>query len=491
MSIANGIVLNLILLLLSSGPLFSQKYLVSGSAVPERPDPLRQFKSYSGGYDLTNKHYWASAAFTGIHGYAVAGVWMICGLAFGGYAILKNLTGASSAVGQHSDSSYVTMFFLILMFSLLAIVATGLVIAANQSCLQRTRKLKATVLGAGDTARRTIRKVTAAMDQMQKLLLPYDPKTADLLNSTHLRLGHEWRMIGKFTGKNGRIMNASIQISYIANLAVVTVNMAFLVAAIVLLLLHWHPGFVIIIFFCWTFTVLCWVLTGFDFFFHTFADDTCLALEDFEQNPQYSSLSSVLPCTNSSHADKVLVGIGRPVHNSIREMNSKLTEYAGVVLRIDELNENSIVCNPFSGEPNYRYMPEKCSKGAIQIGDLPRFLSKFTCYQENAGSCESEGRFISEASYTMIWAYSNAIQDLINIFPDLQSLIHCSFVKEAFSNMVLHQCRPFRASTRRLWYCMLSLSIVMVVWVLLWAAKAYQDRQRAFSLCSIIPIPNT
>lgn len=117
-------------------------------------------------------------------------------------------------------------------------------------------------------------------------------------------------------------------------------------------------------------------------------------------------------------------------------------------------------------------------------------ISRFTCYKDNnKTNCESNGRFIPEASYLMVWAYSSALQDLINIFPDLQNLIQCSFVKETFSNVVLHQCKPFRAATRRLWLSVLCLSIIMVVLVLLWAAKAHQDRRRSFSGCSIFPNP--
>ncbi|KAL6993855.1 hypothetical protein U1Q18_011968 [Sarracenia purpurea var. burkii] len=170
-------------------------------------------------------------------------------------------------------------------------------------------------------------------------------------------------------------------------------------------------------------------------------------------------------------------------------LNSKITD---AVLVLDEEGEHSLgvvkkICDPFSGAPNYSYAPENCSKDSIPIGVLPSVLSRFTCYHENTGKCERDGKFIPEASYMMAWAYSCALQDLINIFPDLESLIQCSFVKDTFSNVILHQCRPFRAATRKLWLSVLSLSLFMVVLVLLWVAKAYQDRGRSFSIHSIIP----
>ncbi|XP_057500308.1 uncharacterized protein LOC130784448 [Actinidia eriantha] len=486
------------ILLLVSSSIFSHKFVAFGSPVREqsfeRPDPLRHFKLYKGGYDIRNKHYWASAAFTGVHGYAIAGVWILCGLGFGSYMLLKNFNGSSSTLPENSSDStysYLIMFLLVVLFSFVAIVATGLAIAANQSSFQRTKKLKETVLGAGEDARKTIRKVTEAMNQMQKLLLPYDPKTCDLLNSTSRQLGRESQVIRNFDRKNERSINKAIQISYIANLVVVSVDLALLVAAIVvLLLLHWQPGFIIIILFCWIITTLCWVLTGFDFFFHTFAEDTCSALENFEQNPQNNSLSSVLPCSNSSLSDRILVEIGFTVHTFITEINLKIAELNRFI-RLDEQTDDSLgvqkICNPFSSAPYYSYAPEECSNDSTPIGVLPSVLSKFTCYQENTGECKSNRKFIPEASYVMALSYSCAIQDLINIFPDLQSLIQCSFVKDTFSNVLLHQCKPFRVATRRLWLSLLSLSIIMVVLDLLWIGKAHQDRGKSFSICSIFP----
>lgn len=58
----DGFVLSYILLLVSTS-IFSHKPVAFGSPVQEqrfhRPDPLRHFKFYKGGYDIRNKHYWA------------------------------------------------------------------------------------------------------------------------------------------------------------------------------------------------------------------------------------------------------------------------------------------------------------------------------------------------------------------------------------------------------------------------------------------------
>ncbi|XP_030538960.2 LOW QUALITY PROTEIN: uncharacterized protein LOC115747066 [Rhodamnia argentea] len=493
MSKGNGVLVPFVLFLVSTS-LFSPRSLASGSPGTGdrsgcgRPDPSRHFKCYYGGYDLQNKHYWASAAFTGVHGYVIAGAWMLSGLGFGIFILSK---GASTSSTDPSDLQRVVVISLMLLLTLLAIVASGCVLAANQRSHHRMRRLKETILKAGDDAHRTIRRIITTMMGMEYLLLPYEPAVSFRLNLTTHQLRKESRVIEQFVQTNGRSIDLAIQTSYIAHIVIVAVNMVLLTGVIVLLLLHWHPGLVMIILFCWILTTLCWVITGIDFFLHTFAEDTCSAFQGYVQNPKKNSLTTILPCMDSSYSDQLMTEIGSTIYNFFALLNAKTTvlyRSLGIGDLGNELTGVLKICEPFSGPPNYSYMPGNCSKDDIPVGDLPNVLAPFTCYQGNSpGKCKSEGKFVPESAYYMACAYSRSIQGLIDMYPDLKGLSECSFVKDRFEEAVLHQCRPFRASTRRLWSSMLALSIVMVALVLAWVVKACQDRGRAFSRCSIFP----
>ncbi|KAJ0097362.1 hypothetical protein Patl1_28511 [Pistacia atlantica] len=277
--------------------LFFPKFvLVFGSSPAEersfkRSDPLLHSKYYNGTYDVTNKHYWASAAFTGVHGYVIAGIWMLSGLGFGISMIFKNIKStASSPVSHHLDGYYVSMFLLVLLFTFLAI------------------------------------------------------------------LGNASRAIRRFVLKNGHTIDLTIRSSYKLHLVGIIFNLVLVVTGLVLLLLHWHPGFITIIFLCWILTTLFWVMTGFDFFLHTFSEDTYGILTD----------------------------IGRIIHTSIAKMNSKITNVyrvLGLNKQNNDISEFGKICNPFSEGPNYTYNPGKCPRSAIPIGELPLVLSRFTCYK--------------------------------------------------------------------------------------------------------------
>ncbi|XP_077233456.1 uncharacterized protein LOC143875738 [Tasmannia lanceolata] len=488
---SNRILLPLILILI-----FLPKPFSLGSPVQEqslnRPDPSQKFRPYHGYYDVRNLHYWTSAVFTGVHGYAMAGFWILCGFGFGIFVMVSKNLNVDSASTEHSDSYNCILVFILVLFTSLVIIVSGIVLAANRSYHRRAWKLKQTLLGGVDDARRTIRRVTGAMNEMHQRLYPYDETMCFRLNSTSIKLKNESETIRRIAAKNRHSIDLALRISYGTTAGVVSISLITVVAALVLLLLHWRPGFIMIIFICWFLTALCWALAGFHFFLHTFTEDTCAALDGFEQSPKNNSLRSILPCVNHVSADSIMIEIGSGIHSFVNELNKKITKLDGL-MGLDDQHEEPLrkftkVCNPFSGAPEYKFDPGRCSKDTIPIGEISEVLEKITCPRENsAGICDGGRKFLSEASFIMAQAYTLSIQGLINVLPDLQRLTHCSFIEETFSDVLHHQCRPLRVSVRLLWSSMVSLSIGMMVLEVGWIAKAYQNKGRSFSMGSIIP----
>ncbi|KAG2284615.1 hypothetical protein Bca52824_055835 [Brassica carinata] len=284
-------------------------------------------------------------------------------------------------------------------------------------------------------------------------------------------------MIQSFVHHNGPTIDLAIQISYVTHLVIASTNLFVLLLALVPILLHWHPGFIMVIFLCWILTTLSWALTGFDFFLHTFAEDVCSAFSGFVQDPQNSTLTNIFPCMDPLHSDKTLMEVSLMIRNFITELNSKV---ASSMRSYNALTDRSRTINS--------YTPQSCSNGAIPIGQFPNVLSRFTCHDKDPPeTCRITGKFIPEAAYLKVYAYSNSAQGMLDIFPSLQNLMQCLHVKDTLSSIVSNQCKPFRASMYRLWACMIALSLIMKVTVLLFLARAYQERGKSFAWFSIHP----
>ncbi|KAL0350490.1 UNVERIFIED_CONTAM: hypothetical protein Sradi_4198200 [Sesamum radiatum] len=458
-----------VLLLVSITP-FTQNSLVFGSTLSDRiarrPDPLRKFKHYDRDYDISDKHYWASTAFTGIHGYAVAGVWLLSGLGFAVFVVVKNLNGSASPVVDPPNSSNWIMFFLIVLFTVFAISVSSVIIAVNQKSLQRAEKLEDTLFGAGDDTSQTLGKVRATLWRMQTSLLPYDSKTCTLLDLIGHRLRKGSLSIHRFVGSTRKSCDQVIHTFYLVNCGRVGQFGAF-------------SCWISLIFSCWILTTFSWILTGLDFFFYTFIGDTCSTLASYMEDPPNNSLTDVLPCPKPTDSDKLLGQINHSVHDFIAEINSKIREVLASIEGKEPIPE---ICDPFSAAPNFSYSPQTCRNDSIQVRNLPNVLSRFICYEENTTeNCQADGRFLPEAVYPVSLAYCQSIQDFIDIYPDMSGLMKCSAVKQAFSDIVQRQCKPMRRTMKVLWSSMLAFSIVMVVVVLLWSDKAIRDRRR----CSV------
>ncbi|KAJ8769398.1 hypothetical protein K2173_002602 [Erythroxylum novogranatense] len=378
MSKQNGVSLPFLLLLVLMS-ICSPAVMAFESSLEERiikrPDPLRGLKNYRGAYNITDRHYLASAAFTGVHSYVIALLWLLCGLCFGVFVLFKKKSNnETSSFRDFMDHQHIFIFLLIIIFTILAVIAAGFVLAANESSMHRTGKFKSTIVRAGRQTHRSLYKVILATTDMQVLLRPYDPATSlKLYNITH-RLARDSKSIQNFVQKTVHAIDLVIQISHTSHLVVVAIDLVLLGASLVLLLLHWHPGFLIIIFICWILTTLFWALTGVDFFLHIFVDDTCIAFHEYDQL-QNSSMRSLLPCVDPAYSDKILTDIGKTVHDYVSQLKSKAVEFYGS-LGLKEQNSDILglnrICDPFSGAPDYTYTPELCPDESITIDQLSK-----------------------------------------------------------------------------------------------------------------------
>lgn len=117
-----------------------------------------------------------------------------------------------------------------------------------------------------------------------------------------------------------------------------------------------------------------------------------------------------------------------------------------------------------------------------------QILSTLTCEKYTPTKiCKAQGRFFPESSYGKTMAYIQSIENLIATYPDLQNLTECTPIRVAISDVALRQCKPFKTSIRLLWICVLSLSIDLMILTSLLIVKAYQEKGKELSLCSIVP----
>ncbi|CAA2972951.1 uncharacterized protein LOC111371543 isoform X1 [Olea europaea subsp. europaea] len=438
-----------------------------------RIDPLENFKKYRGGYDITNKNYWSSTAFTGIYGYAIAVVWLLCGIGYGGYLLVtrtccRNNRKLKKRSPCHKQC-YLQPLLVATFFTILAITATGLVLGGNAKFHSRAKTVIDIIIDTADDASDTIHEATGAMKNMSTNLGEANGSTdaTNFLTSTSQRLDSQASDIERQARKNRRAIDKGLKIVYIVTTLTISLNLVAVIALLVFGVLKFQRTLSILIALCWILTILYWVFFGVYFFLGNFVGDTCTALESFQQDPYNNSLSSILPCDDLLSARSVLTDVSAGVYNLVNEVNNNITSsYANIVQ----------ICNPFSPPPDYEFQPWNCPASSIKIGDIPRILRMLTCPGSEGDTCNG-GILIPANDFNTVEAYSTSIQQLLDVYPGMEHLVECQMVKDAFSEILHDHCKPLKRYVRMTWAALVFLSVVMMALVLIWTTESHHEQE--------------
>eukprot|EP00258_Populus_trichocarpa_P033021 XP_024449040.1 uncharacterized protein LOC112326043 isoform X2 [Populus trichocarpa] len=418
-----------------------------------RLDPLENFKKYKGGYDVKNKHYWSSTIFTGVYGYVVGVIWLLGGIAYGGFLLATAFCCKTRRYGQLKKrlpchkQCYLWPILLAIFFTILAITASGLVLGGNAKFHSRAKNVVDIIIDTANDAWKTMYNTTGVMKDMKENLGVSKQRAAaqasTFLTTTSAKLDAEAADIQRRARKNRHLIDRGLKIVYIVTTVTISLNLAALIALSV----------------CGTLTLRRPL--------NIFSTDSCAALKNFQQNPYNNSLSSILPCDQLLSAKAVLFDVSRGIYRLVNQVNANLSTMQGVPYT---------VCNPFSAPPEYQYQPDKCPVNTIRIGEIPQVLKVFTCSSFDNGTC-ANGQFISPNYYRTVEAYSTSIQSLLNVYPQMENLVQCKAVKDAFSEILLYHCKPLKRYVRMVWASMVFLSLVMVFLVLIWTMLAQHEQE--------------
>ncbi|TKW00372.1 hypothetical protein SEVIR_8G104500v4 [Setaria viridis] len=435
-----------------------------------RIDPLDGLRKYEGGYNITDKHYWSSTIFTGRSGYVIAALWVIGGIIFLGTILVSKIL-CTKRKERYTEFDYfleryeILTVILCIILAVFVIVASAVALRGTVQFHSRAESVKEIIGTTALQATATIYNITGAIEMMQNTskLYNYTSQAWDHLNSTVEALNSEAMEIQAKAEKNMRLVSRGINTLELVTILTVSLN---LVAVLVLLVgspLRLQKLCYLCLALCWILTALFWMYFGLYYFFDKFAGDTCAALDEYQLNPQNSTLGTIIPCSEKFSGSIILHDVGAGIHDIIDQVNSNIytikSEYP--VKRLD------YICNPFTGPPEYRYCPQNCPSGAATIGDIPQILKRLTCSDFGGGASCRPVDLSSAIDYDKVQSYTSSIQNVLDIFPGTERLVSCELVKAGFADIVGGQCAPLRRGARAAWGALAALSAAMALLLLL------------------------
>ncbi|CAI8616699.1 unnamed protein product [Vicia faba] len=437
-----------------------------------RVDPLDNFKKYKGGFNITNKHYWSSVFFTGIYGYAVGVLLLFCGVLF----VTIDFCGEGIRNKKIFPSNFkgldVWPVPLAIMHMILAMVFSGLVIACGANFNYQARTSVNIIIKTTNEASEIIHNATEALKEIHEDLMESNVavEAFENLDSTADKFNSTAENIIEKAAKNKLVINKALKVVFVITIVIISLYLIVVISLSVFGVLKFWRVLYMLVIMCCLVIVICWLLFGVYLVLENFSNDVCTYLLNFEENPYNNSISYLHHCDELLSAKPVLSEIGGVIYNLVNEVNSNISNLQGTLLR------NVVyICSPFTAPPEYLYRPNNCPLNTIQIGDIPKVLKPYTCFEDDDEKCSNED-FISYGEYKTVESYTSSIQDLLNVYPCMEELIECKLVKDAIDQIVFKHCKLLKGFAKLVWLGMVILALNMMLLVVLWMAiKTHYD----------------
>ncbi|CAM8919625.1 unnamed protein product [Rhodiola kirilowii] len=452
-----------------------------------RRNPLNGFKKYSGGWNISERDYWASVGFTAAPLFAIALVWFVC---FGFVILLVWLCHFCCKWDSagYSQTAHAISLILLIFFTAVAIVGC-IVLYTGQGMFHESTT--STVNYVVDQADFTVEKLRHVSDLLNgakqiavdKVFLPSDTQTD--IDQIQMKINSSASYVEDKAAEN----------SYNTRDVLDSMRMAIIIVAAVMLLLTFL-GFLfsvfglqtivyILVVFGWILVTGTFILSGTFVLLHNVAADTCVAMDQWVQYPTaHTALDDVLPCVDKMTAQETLVRTKEVTHDLVNQINEVITNVSNINFSPNfkpmYFNQSGplvpLLCNPFYPDLTDR----ACSDGEVELNNATQIWSAHVCQVSPDEICITTGR-ITPTLYDQISASISASLALYDNAPFVVSLEDCTFVRETFSNIVTHHCPGLKELSKLIYSGLIMVASAILLSLVFWVILGRERRKRAYT----------
>ncbi|KAI3875451.1 hypothetical protein MKX03_032157 [Papaver bracteatum] len=475
------------LLQFSESPSPSYEHLPGGTLILAakrtiRPDILSGFRRYRGGWDIRNRHYWASVGFTGSAGFILAALWFVCF----GFAVVVHHCCRWNLGMKHKVSESQHKICLILLLVLTCAAATGCILLSVGQDEFHGEVMHALTYVAtqSDYVVQTLRNVTQYLSiakniKVDQLFLSPDVK--DEIDKLNMDLSAAANTLTEKTCENsGRIKKLFNAVrSALISMAAVMLLLS-LLGLLLSVLGHQHAIY-IFIWSGWLLVAVTFLLLGVFIILNNAISDTCVAMDEWVENPNdETALSNILPCVDQVTTSKTLTQSKEVINQLVNIANTAIWSFANW----DPPPQNTFaysnqsgplmppLCSPFDSQLHDR----PCASQEVSFSNASLVWQNYTCTVSALGLCTSAGR-ITPNMYTQLVAAVDVTYALDHYTPPLLSLQDCNFVRDTFRNITVKYCSPLEGFLRMVNAGLVLISMGTMMCLILWILYANHPRR--------------
>lgn len=462
-------------------------YLVLAAHRTKRPDILRAFKPYSGGWNITNNHYWASVGFTGAPGFILAAVWI---LSFGSLLVVYHCFKwrvCEKAKGSSYNSRRVCLILLIVFTSAAAVGCILLSVGQNKFHTEALDTLKF-VVNQSDYTVGILRNVTQYLSLAKTINVTSISVSSDVLGEIE-KLNVNLNAAAETIQEKTRDNAAKIKrVFYAVRSALITVATVMLILSFLGLLLsvlrHQHAIHIFVVS-GWILVAVTFVLCGVFLILNNAISDTCVAMKEWVDHPHAeTALSSILPCVDEQTTNKTLTQSKVVINSIVTVVNTFVYAYANTNPSPGQssyYNQSGPpmppLCSPFDSNMEER----ECGSWELSIGNASSVWESYVCEVTESNVCKTVGR-VTPDSYKQLVAAVDQTYALEHYTPPLLSFRDCNFVRDTFESITSDYCPPLERNLRVVNAGLGMISVGVLLCLVLWVFYANRpQREEVFA----------
>ncbi|KAL0330570.1 UNVERIFIED_CONTAM: hypothetical protein Sradi_5043700 [Sesamum radiatum] len=448
--------------------------LLLASNRTSRKDPLNHFHHYSGGWNISNRHYWASVAYTAVPFFVIGALWF---LIFGFALTLICLCYCCCPREPYGYSriAYALSLILLTLFTIAAIVGCIVLYTGQAKFHSSTRSTLDYVVSQADTTSENLRNVSGYLSaakqiNVDQVILPSNVQTD--IDRIQNRINSSATTLSTKTEDNSQKIKNLIQ----------SVRLALIILSAVMLLLTFL-GFVFSIFgmqaFVHILVIAGWILVtgtfllcGIFLLLHNVTGDTCVAMDQWVQHPTaHTALDDILPCVDNATAQETLTKSKEVTSQLVNLMNSVITNISNNNFAPNMApfyyNQSGPqvpnLCNPFNADLTDR----ACAPGEVELNNATQVWRGYVCETSGSGICATTGR-LTPGIYGQMAAGVNVSYGLYRYGPFLVNLEDCSFVRKTFSDIHAGYCPGLRKYSRWIYSGLVMVATAVMASLVFW-----------------------
>ncbi|GMI73117.1 hypothetical protein like AT2G12400 [Hibiscus trionum] len=445
----------------------------------KRPDPSDNFRTYTGGWDITNQHYFASVSFSAMPFVVMAVIWFVLVGMFLLCACICCCCCQRKKPYGYSRSVYALSLVCLILFTITAIAGSSVMFTGEGRFLGSVEKFTDYLVDTGIGIYESLVRIQNLLISAKNIVLnkQYVPdeikqevdKANNMIDSIgtlpRLKAQDATNEINKF------LKHVNTALVLLASIMLVLAFLGFFFSILGMqtcVYIFVIPGWIII--------TLTFIFCGLFLVFHNIVSDTCVAMDEWVQNPKANSaLSNLIPCAEKEAGENIKEA-GKAVTTTINEMLNQIV----AISNQNTLNNQSgplvpLVCDP------YKYGDSQQSCGdQVPLNDAEEEWKKYVCQVSETGSCTTPGRLTPDLYNEM----SNAVNVSDGLYESshfIAALVDCTIIEDAFKNITQNHCPKLKVYSAWVYSGLVTATISVMFSMLFWVLYARERKHRKYT----------